>query len=75
MKYVVCSIYDTQSREYSQPFYTPNQATAQREFLRLLKDPATAVHAFPDDYKLFDVAEFDTETGLMTELIQNDITP
>ncbi|WNK12505.1 MAG: nonstructural protein [Microvirus sp.] len=76
MKYTVCSIFDRASREYSQPFYTPNQATAQREFLRLQKDPQSAVHAFPEDYKLFVVAEFDTESGTMFELTQiQDITP
>ncbi|WNK13541.1 MAG: nonstructural protein [Microvirus sp.] len=65
MKFIVCSIYDKQSREYSQPFYTPNTATAQREFARLVKDTTTAVHAFPDDYELFQIGEFNTEDGQM----------
>ncbi|WNK14216.1 MAG: nonstructural protein [Microvirus sp.] len=63
MKFIVCTIYDKQSREYSQPFYTPNTATAQREFARLAKDAASVVNAFPDDYELYYVGEFNTEDG------------
>lgn len=76
MKYLMCCIYDKQSREYSEPFYTPNQATGQREFLRLLKDTQSVVHAFPEDYSLWEVAEFDTQTGVVSEFtINRDITP
>lgn len=75
MKFTVCSIYDEQSKEYSQPFYTPNRATGQREFMRLRNDPQSAVHAFPADYKLFVVGEFDTETGFMFSHEADDITP
>lgn len=76
MKFAVCSILDKVSGEYSQPFYSPNQQTAQREFVRLVRDPASTIHAFPEDYRLFEVAEFDTETGCMAELsILHDITP
>lgn len=76
MKFAVCTILDKVSREYSQPFYSPNTATAQREFLRLVKDPASAIHAFPADYSLWTVGEFDSESGLVASLsLPQEITP
>ncbi|QXP08509.1 MAG: nonstructural protein [Arizlama microvirus] len=76
MKQLVCTIHDSSAKTYHQPFFTPNQATAQREFLRLIRDETSAVHAFPSDYSLWEIAEFDTDTGVISEFSQiQNITP
>ncbi|WNK14554.1 MAG: nonstructural protein [Microvirus sp.] len=76
MKLLCCTIHDSPANTYNTPFFTANQATAQREFLRLVRDEASAVHAFPSDYSLYEIAEFDTDTGVMSEFTEiHNITP
>lgn len=76
MKMLCCTIHDSQGKTFNTPFFTPNQATAQREFLRLLRDENSVIHAFPSDYSLFEIAEFDTDTGVMSEFTEiRNITP
>jgi len=76
MKMLCCTILDKLSGDYNTPFFTPNQATAQREFLRLVRDPNSVIHAFPVDYELYEIGEFDNQSGVMSEFTEpHNITP
>jgi len=76
MKLLVCTIHDSSAKTYNTPFFTPNQATGQREFLRLIRDETSALHAFPSDYSLYEIAEYDTDTGVMASFSEpHNVTP
>lgn len=66
MKKVVCSVFDVKSAIYSNPFYSPNVAVADRDFKYACQDSTTALSRHPDDYVLYCLAEFDDESGLFT---------
>ena len=59
----IYSIYDVKAEFYSTPWYSDNDETAQREFMRVVQDPQSAINAFPADYSLFFIGEFYSDTG------------
>lgn len=64
----VCSVYDTASRLFGQPFFVPALAAAIRsvgdETNRAAADNPLYQH--PDDFQLFHVGDFDDCNGLFT---------
>lgn len=53
------SVYDTKSQHFSPPFFQVNEIMATRAFARAANDPASDIHAFPDDFTLYQVGTFD----------------
>ncbi|WNK14626.1 MAG: nonstructural protein [Microvirus sp.] len=58
MKLRIFSIYDKKVEAFNIPFFA-HENVGKRHYLALLKDPASAVAMFPDDYQLFEVGEWD----------------
>lgn len=63
MKFKVVSVYDSQLELYSKPFFMQTRGTALRSWADSVNDPQSPFHQHPDDYTLFEIAEYDEETG------------
>lgn len=59
----VFSVYDTKAGAYMTPFFYPSEAMAIRAFTQAVLSPEHDIHAFPQDYTLFAIGEFDDEKG------------
>lgn len=64
MQFIICSVFDRQSRQYSAPFTSFTQDTAVRDFVRAVRDSKGHTDKFPQDYELFKLGRFDSETGI-----------
>jgi hypothetical protein len=64
MKLAICTIFDNKTGAYLQPFFTANVAVAERAISDLVVDPDHQFSKNPEDYVLFDLGQFDDETGL-----------
>lgn len=60
-------IYDSKAQVYSNPFIALNPAIAQREFARAVNDPQSEFYANPEDFSLFEIAQYDDETAWITK--------
>jgi len=66
------SVYDSKARVYGNPFMSPRQETAVRDFTAAVRDSSTQLNKFPEDFTLVEIGEFDDETCTFT-LHQNPI--
>lgn len=57
------AVYDKKAAAFGTPYTSQNDGTACRSFERACKDPSLEIHQFPDDYQLFALGDFDTESG------------
>lgn len=62
----VFSVYDTKTKSYSNPFYSPTPDSAIRAFVDITNNPKSDVNRHPSDYILHQIGEFDDSTGLLT---------
>lgn len=67
MIHKVYSIYDTKTESYSQPFYSPSKGDAIRSFADAANDKSIAIGKHPEDFCLFELAEFDYSKGQFTQ--------
>lgn len=67
----VFTVYDSKMEAYMQPFFQISKGQALRTFTDLVNDPNTQFHKHPEDFTLFQLAEYDDATGKF----QNEITP
>lgn len=65
MNYGMFSMHDAKAGIYSQPFYAPNRAVAQRHFQAAMDDPQSMVSKFPADFRLYEVGVFNDVTGVV----------
>lgn len=75
MKFAMYSIYDKAVGTYAMPFsfrVTPHSqhGPAIRSFRRLYGDRDSMLSVAPQDFELFQVAEFDDETGSISASLQ-----
>lgn len=68
MKLGVFSIYDQQAKVYNVPFYSRYKGEASRSFLDLASDGKSTVSLHRDDYILYQVGEYEDETGRLESL-------
>lgn len=64
MELGVFSVYDSQAKAYSQPFYATNSAIACRMIEDVLEDSNHPFSKHSADFTLFHIANFDDSTGL-----------
>lgn len=64
MKYPVCSIRDIKTG-FMAPTLDINVSSAVRAFGHAIANSPDVLGTFPGDFSLFQVAEFDTDTGLI----------
>lgn len=69
MKTKLFSIYDSKTEVFSQPFHVVTTAQAIREFQSLVGSSDNMIGKFPEDYSLFEVAEFDDNKCVYENLI------
>lgn len=66
MKFVLCSVQDVVAQTFGSPFMAQNKNVALRTFRQLVNDKASRVNPSPGDYNLYEVADFDDDTGILT---------
>lgn len=67
MKLVLVSFWDYKANAFSEPMHYVSKAAAIREFYDAAKSEKTKIFAHPEDYSLYMVGVFDTETGVITD--------
>ena len=68
MKSVVCAVFDQCVGEFMSPFVIQTTAAAVRSFSQAVSDSTSGFAQSPRDYALFQLAEFDSETGMFSNL-------
>lgn len=63
MKLKLFAIYDTKAEAYMTPFYLATKGMALRVFADCCNDPDHNFGKNPEDYVLFELGEFDANTG------------
>jgi hypothetical protein len=64
----VYSVRDAKAEVYNQPYCLKNHALAIRSFQEHCENPQTEWHKYPEDFTLFQIGEYHTETGKLTPL-------
>lgn len=67
MKLKIYSVFDSKAKAYNSPFYLRNSGEATRGFADVVNDGKSQISKYPEDYSLFELGEFDDETGLITQ--------
>jgi hypothetical protein len=67
----VFAIYDSKGGYYRTPFSMRSRGEAVRAFADVANDKTTEIGKHPEDFTLFLLADFDTDTGTY----KNQITP
>lgn len=62
----VYSLFDEKSQTYGTPFFQLADGQATRSLQELVKDSQSLVSKYPEDFILYNIAEFDEVTGLIT---------
>ncbi len=62
------TIHDSKAEAFIQPFFSPATGAAIRSFERAVNDDSTDFSRYPSDYTLFEIGEFDTQTGRISTL-------
>lgn len=68
MKNKIYSIYDEKAQMFNTPFFSQNDDMAIRSFQDLASDPQSTIYLHPEDYKLYELGEFETDSGLIVPL-------
>lgn len=66
MQTKVFGVYDTKAKCYGQPFFMLATGAAVRAFGDLANDKQSSINKHPTDYVLFELGEFDDQTGIFT---------
>lgn len=59
------TIYDSKSETYDRPWPALNKGIALRSVLEVLKEPGHPFSKWPADFTLFEIAEWDEQTGAL----------
>nr|QJB19269.1 MAG: nonstructural protein [Microvirus sp.] len=65
MKFRVFAIYDDKAKAYLPPFIMPETGQAVRLFTDAVNNPQTQYFKHPADYTMFQIGEFDDNTGVL----------
>lgn len=60
------SVYDDKAKAYMSPFFAATAGLAIRSFSDAIADSNTSVSKYPADFTLFELGEFDDQTGTIT---------
>lgn len=66
----ILSIYDVKAEAFNPPFHALTKGEAIRNFQSACTDPKTTLHQYPEDFTLYELAEFDQNTGSIEKHIQ-----
>ena len=65
MQLSIYTMLDLVAKTYTNPFYMHNDLEATRMFYSWLKNPELPMNAHPDDYSLYHIGYYDTDTGII----------
>lgn len=68
MKMKAFSIRDAKAEIFNTPFFKTTHGEAERDFKAAVNDDKTTLHKFPEDFDLWHVGEYDTNTGTFLAL-------
>lgn len=68
MKFKVFTAYDSKAEAFNTPFFMPKSGQAIRAFAEQVNKEGTDFNKFPADFTLFELGEYDDDTGLLTPL-------
>ena len=68
MKFKVFTIFDVKAEAYLPPFFMHAKGLAERAFINMAKDPSNQIGLNPEDYTLFEIAEFDDSNATLVML-------
>lgn len=70
MKLIACAVRDSAANAFMRPFFVPTTGLAIRSFSDEVNraDKDNAMYQHPEDYELFEVGDFNEETGRLTAL-------
>lgn len=68
MQLNVFSIRDSKAEIFNPPFIKQTHGEAERDFHRMVKNPESLPHQYPEDYDLYHLGTFDDQTGEITRL-------
>jgi len=66
MKLQAYCLRDTKAEVFAAPFFVPREAIALRAVGQMAQNPHTDVAQYPQDFLLYRVGEYDTDTALLT---------
>ena len=66
MKLFVFSVFDSKAAAFNPPFCAPSYGVAERNFHTEVTSADSMVAKYPEDYSLFVIGDFDTDTGVLT---------
>lgn len=67
MKHRLYAVYDSKGGSYTIPFFDHAEGRALRTFKDCCNDPEHQFGKHPEDYTLFDVGQYDDDTGEITQ--------
>lgn len=68
MKLVAVAVRDSAVDAFMRPFFCPSTAFAVRSFGEAVRDPESPMNKSAPDYALYELGEFDEETGKFLNL-------
>jgi hypothetical protein len=66
MIYKVFSVYDSKALIFSNTFQFPTIGLAMRAFQQTVEDKNSSLNKYPEDFTLYEIADFDDNKGLYT---------
>lgn len=63
MLHKMYSVYDSKAEAYLPPFFASTKGVALRRFITSVNDPDHQFAIYPGDYTLFEIGEYDDQTG------------
>jgi len=60
------TVYDSKAHYYSDPHMARNSAEAIRDFAQEANNHKSKICAYPADYTLFEIGEWDDQSGVVT---------
>lgn len=59
----IYSIKDLETNTFDTPFFSHNDTLAKRHFIMTSNNENSMIHNFPDQFCLYSLGEFDTDSG------------
>ena len=68
MLLLVCAVKDSAADAFGRPFFVPTIGLAMRSFIDEVNNRESPFNAHPDDYTLFEIGDFDDNSGALVSL-------
>lgn len=64
----VCAVKDSAADAFGRPFFVPTIGLAMRSFIDEVNNRESPFNAHPDDYTLYEIGDFDDNSGALVSL-------